>query len=162
MSDLGRSSYREGDAPAEPPMRIQPPKILPLGNNSCTSDFCPSGHPSYAGQTPAARREPRPPESDIFRSLDHDIALRPAHRFELRRRIRRAAQLDFKLRRLVAGNLDADNHLVQAALERSLKLPPFVKGFSVNPDLRLFCGRYVEGDLSRLIHLQFAAQNGNR
>src|SRR5262249_15082168 len=46
MSELGRQSYREGDAPAEPPMRIQPPKNLPLGNSSCTPDFCPSGHTS--------------------------------------------------------------------------------------------------------------------
>src|SRR5262245_12640657 len=41
-------------------------KNLPLGNNWWTSDFCPSGHTCYAGRTPAARPEPRPPESDIL------------------------------------------------------------------------------------------------
>jgi error-prone DNA polymerase len=78
MSGLGGQAPREGDAPAEPPVRIQPPKTDPLGKSRCMPEICPSGRMFESGHMLAARREPRSPQSDLFELMNSCV---PLHRY---------------------------------------------------------------------------------
>src|SRR5262245_22833878 len=83
--------------------------------------------------------------------------LRPPDHFELRRRALRTLQFHFQLRGLAAGDFDPYNDLVQAALERDLKLSSVSERFAVNPDLRRLGRLDADSNLPRLAHLQLAA-----